>query len=250
MSPPIELPMTTSVVRKSYAPVTTTSIPVTTQTLPVVKNQYIVPQQPVYNTISTGSAGLMQPRPVYNTISARSSVSVPQRPVYSTITAGSNIPVQPTPVYNTISTRSAIPVQQTPVYTTISARPIAPVQSVVRPATISTLPVNPVASTPVLTQAIPSAPLTSIAAPVQSVVARPAVPAVQSLIAPTVQPVAKVTPLMNPTLGMTRPPIYSASTYRSNYNRNYPAYGVSSAARTNMMRPGPYTSRTYNARRL
>ena len=55
---------------------------------------------------------------------------------------------------------------------------------------------------------------------------------------------------MNPTLGMTRPPIYSASTYRSNYNRNYPAYGVSSAARTNMMRPGPYTSRTYNARRL
>ena len=55
---------------------------------------------------------------------------------------------------------------------------------------------------------------------------------------------------MNPTLGMTRPPIYSASTYRSNYNRNYPAYNISSAARTNMMRPGPYTSRTYNARRL
>jgi hypothetical protein len=118
------------------------------------------------------------------------------------------------------------------------------VGSVVRPPTI---PVSPVVSTPVLTQTIPTAPLTSIVAPVQSVVARPAVPVVQSLITPTVQPVAKVTPLMNPTLGMIRPPIYSASTYRPTYNRNY---NVSSLARTNMMRPGPYTTRTYNARRL
>ena len=58
---------------------------------------------------------------------------------------------------------------------------------------------------------------------------------------------------MNPTLGMTRPPVYSASTYRPTYTRNpayIPAYNISSAARTNMVRPGPYTTRTYNARRL
>jgi len=55
---------------------------------------------------------------------------------------------------------------------------------------------------------------------------------------------------MNPTLGMTRPPIYSASTYRSTYNRNASGYNIPSSQRINMMRPGPYTSRTYNARRL
>ena len=70
------------------------------------------------------------------------------------------------------------------------------------------------------------------------------------MVLPILSSVAKVTPLMNPTLGITRPPIYSASTYRPYYNRNISAYNVTSAARTNMMRPGPYTSRTYNARRL
>ncbi len=55
---------------------------------------------------------------------------------------------------------------------------------------------------------------------------------------------------MNPTLGMKRPPVYSASTYRPTYNRNIPAYNVSSTARTNMIRTGPYTTRTYNAKRL
>ena len=55
---------------------------------------------------------------------------------------------------------------------------------------------------------------------------------------------------MNPTLGMTRPPVYSASTYRPTYNRNISGYNIPSAQRINMMRPGPYTSRTYNARRL
>ena len=41
---------------------------------------------------------------------------------------------------------------------------------------------------------------------------------------------------MIPTLGMTRPLVYSALTYRLTYNRNIPAYNIPSAARTNMMR--------------
>jgi len=43
---------------------------------------------------------------------------------------------------------------------------------------------------------------------------------------------------MNLTLGMTRPSVYSALTYRPTYNINIPAYNISSSAKTNIMRPG------------
>ena len=55
---------------------------------------------------------------------------------------------------------------------------------------------------------------------------------------------------MNPTLGMTRPSVYSALNYRPTSNRNIPAYNISSSVKANMMRIGPYTTLTYNARRL
>ena len=55
---------------------------------------------------------------------------------------------------------------------------------------------------------------------------------------------------MNPTLGMTRQSVYSVLTYCPTYNRNIPAYNISSIARINMMKPGPYTTRTYIAIRL
>lgn len=52
-------------------------------------------------------------------------------------------------------------------------------------------------------------------------------------------PVEKATPLMNPTLGMTRTSVYSALTYRPTYNRNIPAYNISISVKANMMRNGP-----------
>ena len=176
MGPPIPLstrqtvPVTTKVVWRSSVPVSTTTstLPVTTQTLPVVVPQQIQ-SRPVYNTISTGSIPV-QPRPAYSTVSTRPAIPVPPAPVYSTVSTRSAIPVQPAPVYTTVSATSRIAVPPRPVYTTLSARLIAPVQSVIRPPTLTIIPINPVVSTPVLTQTIPTAPLTSIAAPVQSVV--------------------------------------------------------------------------------
>jgi len=43
---------------------------------------------------------------------------------------------------------------------------------------------------------------------------------------------------MNLTLGMTRPSLYIDLTYRPIYNINIPAYNISSAAKTIIMRPG------------
>jgi len=51
---PFQILVTTNFVRRSFIQVS-----ITITSVPVFRNQYIIPQQLAYNTISTGSAGLI-----------------------------------------------------------------------------------------------------------------------------------------------------------------------------------------------
>ena len=70
-------------------------------------------------------------------------------------------------------------------------------------------------------------------------------------VAPTINPMMNAN-YLTPGLGMNRPNVYNASTYRTNLGRNASKYRNVNRNNTmgNMSNTGQYTTRTYNARRL
>jgi hypothetical protein len=185
------------------------------------------------------------------------------RPLASTIAVNPQIPAKPiipinpvVPRQQIIQNPSTVPIQ-TGTKSIIGVKPPLPLS-------VSTLPVKSVIA-PAIPPAVPQTiqPIT----PIQPVVGQ--VPNLQRIL-PTqpIQPIMTsqmVNPaILPPALGMNRPAVYNASTYRPiNIGGNLPAYNGISGYRTsslgsvgsygnigNMNRPIQYASKTYNARKL
>ncbi len=271
-------------------PIPTTQLPVSVASVPAVpvapRPVYTtssvpavpVAPRPVYTTSSVPAVPVA-PRPVYTTASVP-AVPVAPRPVYTT-TSVTPVPVAPRPVYTTASV-TPVPVAPRPVYTTASVTPVpvaprpayttASIATVPAQPTITTVPVapRPVYSTSSINQLQNTVPVATIPSVQPTVIPQAQVPTqmpiVQPLTTVPVQSVARVpitpsvlpqAPLpqipVNPMVnaapiaaGMRRPPVYNATTYRPNLG----TYRAITGARTNMIQPGKYASRTYNARRL
>ena len=221
--------------RQNALPFSTSTVPVAASTvvspLPVgasvaTVGSVVTPAQPLASTVRTSLVAPAVPRPVvplvqptYSTVTSPlpySTLSQPAR--YSTLSQ----PVVPGPLAVATPAVAALPPRPVVPVAALPPRPVVPVAALPpRPV----VPVTPLAPRPV----VPLAPATAL--PVQTV---------PQYSAATFNPLA-ARGVVPGNLGMARPALYNASSYR-------PALGGNVG--NNMGFTGKYTTRTYNARRL
>lgn len=207
--------------RQNALPFSTSTVPVAASTVvsPLASvatvGSVVTPAQPLASTVRTSLVAPAVPRPVVPLV----------QPTYSTLTRPLPYSTLSQPArYSTLS-QPVVPgplAVATPAVAALPPRPVVPVAALPpRPV----VPVTPLAPRPV----VPLAPATAL--PVQTV---------PQYSAATLNPLA-ARGVVPGNLGMARPALYNASSYR-------PALGGNVG--NNMGFTGKYTTRTYNARRL